>query len=91
MADNGTTTSTVPRWFWIASWAGLVWNLLGVLAFFNQLGMDMSSLEPAQRDFYQSFPAWATGAFAVAVFGGVLGCTALILMSRMSEKAGWLS
>jgi hypothetical protein len=30
-------------------------------------------------------PAWATGAFAVAVFGGALGCLGLLLLMRWSK------
>ena len=86
-----TTTSGLPRWFWIASGAGLVWNLLGVLAYLNQVSMDTSALEPQQRDFYESFPVWATGAFAVAVFGGVLGCIALLLRKSAATSLFYAS
>jgi hypothetical protein len=33
----------------------------------------------AQRAIIEGRPAWATGAFAIAVFGGALGCLLLLL------------
>jgi hypothetical protein len=30
-------------------------------------------------------PAWVTGAFAVSVFGGMLGCLGLLLLMRWSK------
>ena len=34
-----------------------------------------------------AMPAWVTGAFAIAVFGGALGCLALLMLKRWST---WL-
>ncbi len=68
-----------PKWFWGVSLAGLAWNLLGVIAFFVQMTMDLSTLPEAQREFYEQMPGWATAAFAAAVFGGALGCIGLLL------------
>jgi hypothetical protein len=32
-----------------------------------------------------AMPAWVTGAFALAVFGGALGCLGLLLLKRWSK------
>ena len=72
----------LPRWYWGVSATGLIWNLLGVAAFVLQMTMDLSSLPDVQREFHESTPGWATAGFALAVFGGVLGCTALLLRKR---------
>jgi hypothetical protein len=72
----------IPRSFWITSWVALVWNLLGVAAFVMQVTMTgdaLMKLPDAQRMFYEAMPAWANGAFAVAVFGGALGSLLLLL------------
>ena len=79
----GSIQATPPKWFWVASGLGLIWNLIGLVAFIGQMMMDLSALAPAERAFYESTPVWATIAFAVAVSGGVLGCAALIL------QKGW--
>ena len=77
--DPSATASAPPMWFWIVSSLGFVWNLLGVVAFFVQMTMDLSQLPEPERLFHETTPAWATVGFAVAVFGGTLGCLALLL------------
>ncbi len=84
MTEQASSIGDVPpTWFWVASGLGLVWNLVGVAAFVGQMTMDLSTLSAAEQAFYESTPAWATVAFAVAVFGGVLGCVGLLL------RKGW--
>lgn len=71
-----------PTWFWIVSGLALVWNLLGVMAYVMQVTMSpeaLAALPDAERALYETTPAWATGAFAIAVWGGALGCLALLL------------
>ncbi len=79
----GSIGDVPPTWFWVASGLGLVWNLIGVAAFVGQMTMDLTTLPAAEQAFYESTPAWATVAFAVAVFGGVFGCVGLLL------RQGW--
>jgi hypothetical protein len=72
----------IPRSFWVISGVALVWNLLGVAAFVAHMSMTedaLMKLPEAQRMFYEAMPAWADGAFAVAVFGGALGSLLLLL------------
>ncbi len=68
-----------PKLFWWVGGIGLVWNLIGVAAFVGQMTMDVTTLPPAERDFYLATPEWATAAFAIAVFAGVFGCFAMLL------------
>ena len=78
---NGQSQS-VPGWFRIVAGLALVWNLLGVMAYIQQVYMSpeaLATLPEAQRDLMESTPAWATAAFAIAVHGGALGCLALLL------------
>lgn len=81
-----TSSGSKPKtWFWIVSALALVWNLMGVMAYIGQVTMSpdaMQALPEEQRSFYTSVPAWATGAFAIAVFGGTLGCLLLLLRRR---------
>ncbi len=39
----------------------------------------MANMSEAERALYETMPAWVTGAFAIAVFGGVAGCVGLLL------------
>lgn len=72
----------IPGWFWAISAVALIWNLMGVGAYWAHVNMtpeDIAALGEAERALYDSAPAWATGAFAIAVFGGALGSLLLLL------------
>jgi len=74
-----------PIWFWIVSAVALIWNLLGVGVYLAQAYMDedtMAALTESERAMYDNLPAWYTGVFALAVFGGALGCIALLLRKK---------
>ena len=84
----------VPRWFTITAVVAIIWNLLGVSAFIMQVLMTpemLAQLPDAERELYESMPAWVLGAFAVAVFGGVLGSLGLALRKVWSLLFLWLS
>ena len=68
-------------YYWTAGIA-LVWNLMGFSAYIAQVTMApeaLNALPEAERALYENVPGWATGAFAFAVSGGVLGCVLLLL------------
>ena len=70
------------RGFWIVSVLALVWNLIGVASYLmtTTMGPDtLNAMSEAERSLYTDVPPWATAAFAIAVFGGLLGCVALLL------------
>lgn len=66
--------------FWLISTFMLVWNVMGCINFFMQMNPDsLANYSEAVRSLVADRPAWATGAFAVAVIGGSLGCLMLLL------------
>lgn len=72
----------IPVWFWVVTLVCLVWNLLGVMAFISQMMLsadDLAAMAEAERNLYETTPGWATGAFALAVFAGAIGCIGLLL------------
>ena len=82
-----TTKTTVkpPMWFWIISVLSLLWNLIGVVQYLAQAYMgveELESISQEQRIAFESQPSWVTGAFAVAVWGGALGCLFLLLRKK---------
>lgn len=83
-----TTSVKPPIWFWVVSVLGLLWNLGGVYTYldtaFNQVEM-LESLTQAQRELFENFPAWATGAFATAVFSGTFACIGLLLRKKWAK------
>ncbi len=74
--------------FWIFAAVGLLWNLMGCLNYIMQANADVVAQMP---ELYQAIiaarPAWATAAFAIAVFGGAVGCILLLLRRRVASAA----
>ena len=66
--------------FWAIGTVALIWNVMGIMNFFWQMNVDtLAAMPELHRSIAESRPAWATGAFAIAVFGGALGCLLLLL------------
>jgi hypothetical protein len=66
--------------YWIAAILGLLWHLGGCMNYIMQTNPETVAQMP---ELYQLIintrPAWATAAFAIAVFGGAVGCILLLL------------
>jgi hypothetical protein len=77
---NDKTVGGVHWSFWTITTVALIWNVMGVANFFVQMNPDMlAAYRESERAIVEGRPAWATGAFAIAVFGGALGCLLLLL------------
>jgi hypothetical protein len=82
------STPKPPAWYWICAVAGLLWNLLGLVAFLMQAFWSesaLASMSDAEQQFYLNYPHWALTAFGLAVAGGVLGCVFLLLRKLMAR------
>jgi len=77
---NETPAAGVHWSFWVIGAAALIWNGMGVMNFLMQMNPETLAgyPEPA-RVLVAGRPIWATGGFAIAVFGGGLGCILLLL------------
>lgn len=85
---ENTSKIKPPAWFWVVSILALLWNLLGAMAYLSQafLTDEMKTAIPEdQLELMESTPAWVTAAFAIAVWGGVLGCIALLLKKKWAR------
>ncbi len=66
--------------FWVIGAIALIWNVMGIMNYFAQMNADMvASMPETHRVIIEGRPAWATGGFAIAVFGGALGCVLLLV------------
>jgi hypothetical protein len=66
--------------FWLISVVALIFNAMGVINYFVQMNADsLASFPEVYRPIIEGRPAWATSAFAIAVFGGSLACLLLLL------------
>src|SRR4051812_22769551 len=70
----------VPAWFRLLAVLGLLWNGYGVYMYLLSVGMIRGAV-PAPA---QGLPAWVTGVFAVAVFGGLLGSLLMVAGKRLA-------
>ena len=78
MSDK--TVVSIHWSFWVVGALGLIFNLLGCVNFVSQMNAEAgASMPDAYRAIVESRPAWGTAAFALAVFGGLLGCLLLLL------------
>lgn len=78
--------------YWTIAALGLAWNLMGCLNFIAQTNPDtVAQMPEAYGAVIASRPAWATAAFAIAVFGGAVGCILLLLRRRVAVQVLMLS
>ena len=92
MTEN--VTVKLPAWFWIVSVVALLWNLLGAMAYLAQAFMTdegKAMLPSDQLELLENTPAWATAAFAVAVWAGVIGCIGLLVRKKWARPVLLLS
>lgn len=84
-----TTTTTKPTTpFWVIAVLALIWNLMGVAAYLFQAFITDEMIaalpEEQQAEFMIEHPAWYTALFALAVFGGALGCVLLLARKKLA-------
>lgn len=80
--------------FWVIGIAALIWNIMGVLSYLAQAYMTeeaLAALPENEQALYTDLPAWVTAAFAIAVFGGALGCILLLLKKKLAIRVFQLS
>ncbi len=83
-----------PGWFRAVAVLGLLWNGFGVYMYLQKVGMfgdPLAGLDPAHVALARSVPAWVTGAFAVAVFAGLLGSLLMMAGKRLASPVLLLS
>lgn len=85
VTNNPNTTA--PKWFVFLVIVLAIWNLMGVMAFVMQMTMtaeQIAALPEKEQMLYQDIPLWVNIAFGCAVFGGALGCIALVLKKAIA-------
>ena len=78
----------IAGWFWLVAVLALIWNLLGAMAYVGQAmaGPEvLEQMDEATRSMIENRPAWATAAFAFAVWGGTLGSILLLVRKGLAE------
>lgn len=91
---NDEQTINRPTLFWVIGWGALLWNAMGVTAYISTVTMSpemAANLPDAQRELMANTPAWATGAFAFAVFGGAAGSLFMLMKKKLAYPLFWVS
>ena len=83
MADENA--SGAPRWFMIAALAALAWEIVGCTMYVMQVSVEPAALPADQRQMWDATPAWMTGAYAVAVWVGLIGAILLLMRRKLAE------
>lgn len=85
-----TQNTIIPKWFWVVSVFFLLWNLMGVGSFIQHIFITdevLQALPEAERNLYLSYPLWTIIAFAIAVFGGLVGSVGLVMKKKWAKLA----
>lgn len=82
-------TSTKVHWsFWLIGVVALLWHVGGSLNYLMQTNPEVVMKFPeTHRAIIEGRPAWATGGFAIGVFGGALA--SLLLLLRKKAAIYW--
>jgi hypothetical protein len=81
---------TRPTWYLPVVIIALLWNLIGCAAYLMDVTLTpeaVAAMSPDQQALYAARPAWAVAAYAIAVWGGALGCVGLIMNTRWAKSA----
>ena len=73
--------------FWAIGAVALLWNVMGIMNLLWQMNSEnLAAMPELHRAIAESRPSWATAAFALAVFGGAVGCLLLLFRKRAASS-----
>jgi uncharacterized membrane protein len=87
-----TNTNKPNTLFWIIGILALLWNLMGIDGYINQVYQTerfKTMYTQEQLEIIFNLPSWVTAAFAIAVFSSVIA-SILFLMRKKSAKTFFL-
>jgi len=84
MDEQVQSSSAVPAWFWVAAGLALLFEAFGCFTYWAQVTTDPASLPIDQRAMWNATPVWMVGAYAVAVWVGLIGATLLLMRRRLA-------
>lgn len=82
-----TLENETPKSLWIIGVIALLWNAVGAVDYVmtkTQNEAYMSQFTPEQLEFFYAIPWPIVAAWAIAVWGGVLGAILLLLRKRLA-------
>lgn len=85
--SNNVSETPAPWHLWAIGVVALLWNALGAFDYLMTQTKNeayMAQFTAEQLDFFYGFPAWVVAAWAIAVWGGVLGAVLLLLRKQIA-------
>lgn len=76
-----------PWHLWVVGVVAVLWNAVGAMDYIMTQTRNeayMVQFSPEQLEFFYGFPTWVVAAWAIAVWGGVLGAVLLLLKKRLA-------
>ena len=86
--------SITPWHLWLVGALALLWSGFGAFDYVmtqTRNASYLSALSPEQLAYFYGFPKWVVAAWALSVWGGVLGAVLLLLRKRWAVRAFALS
>ena len=83
-------SSRTPAHLWIVGTLATLWNAMGAFDYLmTQTNNEqyLANFTDPQRIYFQSFPVWMEAAWALGVWGGLLGSLLLLMRSRHAVTA----
>ena len=88
MPETGEANAAGTPWhFWLIGVVALLWNSMGVFDYIMTQTRNeayLSGFTAEQLSYYYSFPSWVVAAWAIAVWGGLLGALLLLMRRRQA-------
>ncbi|MDE2597248.1 MAG: hypothetical protein KGL44_10260 [Sphingomonadales bacterium] len=87
---QSTAQPGTPRHLWIVGVLSLLWNSMGALDYtMTKLGNQawLKNVPPETLSAIAAYPPWATAAWALGVWGSLLGSVLLLMRSRHALTA----
>ncbi|ADN76126.1 conserved hypothetical protein [Ferrimonas balearica DSM 9799] len=82
-----TQTPSTPWHLWLVGILALLWNGMGAMDYLltqTRNSEYMAQFSQEQLAFFYGFPSWVVAAWAIAVWGGVLGAILLLMRRRLA-------
>lgn len=78
----------LPIWFWVVAVILVIWNLMGVSAFFQHIMLSedaIAAMTIEEQALYELYPMWTKIVFALAVLLGLAASIALIIRKKIAR------
>lgn len=87
--SESNTKSKAPWHLWAVGIVGFLWSAMGAMDYIMTQTRNetyMAAFTAEQLEFFYGLPTWTVAAWAIAVWGGVLGAVFLLLRMRIAVQ-----